>query len=126
MGDAVKVADPEEETTNFIIILSLTSLVSALAAGWLSDRFGRKRIVYISGTFMALVGLIFIVTQSLPIVLAAGAIFGLGYGAYVSVDWALAANVFPSPYNTPRALGVWNVWLTIPLALPPVMGVPVP
>ena len=65
-------------------------------AGWLSDRFGRKRMVYISGGFMAAVGLIFIVTQSLPIVLAAGAIFGIGYGAYISVDWALVADVLPS------------------------------
>ncbi|MDQ6644755.1 MAG: MFS transporter, partial [Chloroflexota bacterium] len=43
MRDAVKVAHPEQQTTNFIIILSLTSLFSALGAGWLSDRFGRKR-----------------------------------------------------------------------------------
>src|SRR5258708_20079875 len=124
MGDAVKVADPEEETTNFIIILSLTSLVSALAAGWLSDRFGRKRIVYISGTFMALVGLIFIVTQSLPIVLAAGAIFGLGYGAYVSVDWALVAHALPSHHNYSPHLGVSNFSFLIPHFLSPLLRVP--
>lgn len=124
MRDAVKVAHPEQQTTNFIIILSLTSLVSALAAGWLSDRFGRKRIVYISGTFMALVGLIFIVTQSLPIVLAAGAIFGLGYGAYVSVDWALVADVLPSHHNYARDMGVWNISLSIPQVIAPVIGGP--
>jgi len=42
MRDAVKVAHPEQQTTNFIIILSLTSLFSALGAGWLSDRFSRS------------------------------------------------------------------------------------
>lgn len=124
MRDAVKVAHPEQQTTNFIIILSLTSLVSALGAGWISDRFGRKRIVYISGTFMALVGLIFIVTQSLPIVLAAGAIFGLGYGAYVSVDWALVADVLPSHRNYARDMGVWNISLSIPQVIAPVIGGP--
>src|SRR2546421_301509 len=75
MRDAVGVPDPERQTTNFVIIISLTSLVSALAVGWLSDRFGRKRMVYFSGGFMALVGLTFITTHSLVIVLAAGAIF---------------------------------------------------
>ncbi|MFL5626913.1 MAG: MFS transporter, partial [Ktedonobacteraceae bacterium] len=124
MRDAVKVSHPEQQTTNFIIILSLTSLVSALAAGWLSDRFGRKRIVYISGTFMALVGLIFIVTQSLPIVLAAGAIFGLGYGAYVSVDWALVADVLPSHRTYARDMGVWNISLSVPQVIAPVIGGP--
>ncbi len=124
MRDAVRVPHPEQWTTNFIIILSLTSLFSAFGAGWLSDRFGRKRMVYISGGFMALVGLIFIVTQSLPIVLASGAIFGLGYGAYTSVDWALVADVLPSHKNYARDMGVWNISLSLPQVIAPVIGGP--
>ena len=124
MRDAVKVAHPEQQTTNFIIILSLTSLVSALIVGWLSDRFGRKRMVYVSGGFMAAVGLIFIVTQSLPIVLAAGAIFGIGYGAYTSVDWALVADVLPSREHYARDMGVWNISLSLPQVIAPILGGP--
>ena len=124
MRDAVKVSNPEQQTTNFIIILSLTSLFSALGAGWLSDRLGRKRTVYVAGCFMALVGLIFIITQSLPIVLAAGAIFGIGYGAYVSVDWALVADVLPSHSNYARDMGVWNISLSLPQVIAPVIGGP--
>ncbi|MGI9057606.1 MAG: MFS transporter [Ktedonobacteraceae bacterium] len=124
MQDAVKVAHPEQQTTNFIIILSLTSLFSAFGAGWLSDRFGRKRMVYVAGGFMAVVGLIFIITQSLPIVLAAGAIFGIGYGAYVSVDWALVADVLPSHSNYARDMGVWNISLSLPQVIAPVIGGP--
>src|SRR5205085_6661639 len=107
MRDVVRVPNPEQQTTNFIIILSLTSLFSAFIAGWLSDRFGRKRMVYLSGGLMALVGLIFILTQSLPVVLAAGAIFGLGCGAYISVDWALVADVLPWHRSYARDMGVW-------------------
>ncbi len=124
MRDAVKVAHPEQQTTNFIIILSLTSLVSALIVGWLSDRFGRKRMVYVSGGFMAAVGLIFIVTQSLPIVLAAGAIFGIGFGAYTSVDWALVADVLPSREHYARDMGVWNISLSLPQVIAPIIGGP--
>ncbi|HEX6556944.1 MAG TPA: MFS transporter [Ktedonobacteraceae bacterium] len=122
MRDAVKAPHPEQQTTNFIIILSLTSLFSALGAGWLSDRFGRKRMVYISRCFMALVGLIFIVTQSLPIILVAGAIFGIGYGAYVSVDWALVADVLPSHKHYARDMGVWNISLSLPQVIAPIIG----
>ena len=124
MRDAVGASHPEQQTTNFIIILSLTSLGAAFAAGWLSDRVGRKRMVYIAGGFMALVGLIFIVTQSLPIVLAAGAIFGLGYGAYVSVDWALVADVLPSHRHYARDMGVWNISQSLPQVIAPVIGGP--
>ncbi|HLJ35791.1 MAG TPA: MFS transporter, partial [Ktedonobacteraceae bacterium] len=124
MRDAVKVAHPEQQTTNFIIILSLTSLVSALIVGWLSDRFGRKSMVYVSGGFMAAVGLIFIITQSLPIVLIAGAIFGIGYGAYTSVDWALVADVLPSREHYARDMGVWNISLSLPQVIAPILGGP--
>jgi len=124
MRDAVRVTNPEAQTTNFIIILSITSLISALAAGWLSDRFGRKRMVYFSGGFMALVGLIFVLTHSLPIIFVAAAIFGLGYGAYISVDWALVADVLPSRRNYARDMGVWNISQSLPQVIAPIIGGP--
>ncbi|BCL84461.1 MFS transporter [Ktedonobacteria bacterium brp13] len=124
MRDVVRVAHPEQETTNFLIVVSLTSLVSAFAAGWLSDRFGRKRLVYICGSFMAVVGVVFVLTHSLPIVIAAGAIFGLGYGAYQSVDWALVADVLPSSKNYARDMGVWNVALSLSQVMAPILGGP--
>jgi len=124
MRDAVGASHPEQQTTNFIIITSLTSVVSALVVGWLSDRFGRKRMVYVSGGMMALVGLVFIVTHSLPIVLAAGALFGIGYGAYTSVDWALVADVLPSHKNFARDMGIWNISLSLPQVIAPIIGGP--
>ncbi len=124
MRDAVGVAHPEQATTNFVILVSLTSLVTAFAAGWLSDRFGRKRLVYIAGGLMALVGVIFVLTHSYIIVIAAGALFGLGYGAYQSVDWALVADVLPSEKSFARDMGVWNIALSLPQVIAPVLGGP--
>lgn len=124
MRDAVGVAHPEQATTNFVILVSLTSLVTAFFAGWLSDRFGRKRLVYIAGALMALVGVIFVVTHSYTIVIAAGALFGLGYGAYQSVDWALVADVLPSDKSFARDMGVWNIALSLPQVIAPVLGGP--
>jgi len=124
MRDAVGAAHPEQQTTNFIVIVSLTSVVSSLLAGWLSDRFGRKRMVYVAGGLMAAVGLIFIITHALSIVLAAGAIFGIGYGAYTSVDWALVADVLPSHKDFARDMGVWNISLSLPQVIAPIIGGP--
>ncbi len=125
MRDAVGVAHPEQATTNFVILVSLTALVSAFAAGWLSDHFGRKRMVYFSGFMMALVGLIFVLTHSYVLVLASGALFGLGYGAYTSVDWALVVDVLPSKETFARDMGVWNIALSVPQVVAPVLGGPI-
>lgn len=125
MRDAVGAAHPEQATTTFIILVSLTSLVSAFAAGWLSDHFGRKRMVYISGFMMALVGAIFVITHSFTLVLAAGLLFGLGYGAYQSVDWALVADTLPNEKTFARDMGVWNIALSLPQIIAPVLGGPI-
>lgn len=128
MRDVVGVPDPERETTKFVIIASLTSLVSALLAGWLSDRFGRKRMIYLSGGMMALLGLMVIIThiftRSLPIIFVAGALFGVGGGAYQSVDWALVADVLPSYKDYAKDMGVWNISLSLPQVIAPVLGGP--
>ena len=47
---------------------------------------------------MALASLIFIavaMNPSIAFVFVVGALFGVGYGAYQAVDWALAVDVLP-------------------------------
>jgi MFS family permease len=124
LHDVVRVENAEQQASNFVIIVALTSLGSSLVAGWLSDTLGRKRLIYISGTLMAVVGTIFILVHDLPLVLAAGAIFGIGFGAYTTVDWALVADVLPSHRTYARDMGVWNVSLSLPQVVAPVIGGP--
>src|SRR5258706_1055474 len=94
--------------STFIILVTVAATASTLFAGWASDRIGRKRMVYISGSFMAVVGAPFILapylapTAVLTISYVCAAIFGLGFGAYASVDWALVADVLPSEANHAR------------------------
>lgn len=119
---------PEAATGTFGAILTLAATASTLFAGWASDRVGRKRMVYISGSCMALVGAAFIgapylvPTHVLTVAYAAGAIYGLGYGAYISVDWALVAAVLPSPATFARDMGIWNIGVTIPQVVAAVFG----
>ena len=56
--------------------------------------------------------------------LFSGIFFGLGYGAYVSVDFALASDVLPHSESHGRDLGVWHLAWAIPSVLtPPIAGV---
>src|SRR6185437_15684260 len=120
--------NPQSATTVFIILLTISATLSTLFAGWASDRVGRKRMVYLSGSFMALVGVAFVIApfiipgNLLPLTYGAAAIFGLGYGAYVSVDWALVADVLPDENTYARDMGVWNIGLTLPQVIATVLG----
>lgn len=129
MGDVVVPGgNAEAAYTAFLVIMMLTAMVSTILAGWLSDRFGRKRMVYISGGFMAAVGAAFVISPYLvssgllTLILGAAAIFGLGYGAYLAVDWALVADVLPSEATFARDMGIWNIALTLPQVMAAVLG----
>ena len=63
--------------------------------------------------------------DALSLEVPAGAIFGLGYGAYQSVDWALVADVLPSEKHFARDMGIWNISLSLPQVIAPVIGGPI-
>jgi MFS family permease len=112
------VAHSAGHATSFLVIgLLVGALVSTLLAGALSDRVGRKRMVYLSGAIMALTGLVFIVTVGFEMAIGLSLFFGLGYGAYIAVDWALAGDVLPSKADHAKDMGVWHVALTLPQVL---------
>jgi MFS family permease len=51
-----------------------------------------------------------------------GIIFGVGYGAYQSVDWAMASEVLPSEDDYAKDMGVWHVAMTAPQVVAPLLA----
>ena len=98
----------------FLPILLIASLPTSLLAGWASDRWGRKGLVYLSGVMMTLVCVLFIFFQSTSISLIAALFFGIGYGAYSSVDWALVADALPPTDEAGKFLGIWSAMGILP------------
>ena len=106
--------DAESAVSLFITGLVFGAILSSLAAGVLSDRFGRKFMVYISSALQAIVPIVFIFYAPFGLVVSLGLVFGLGYGAYQAVDWALASDVLPSQDDYAKDMGVWHVAFTFP------------
>lgn len=100
--------------TLFLPALLLLALPTSLIAGSVSDRVGRKLMVYISGIMMTVVCLMFIIFQNQYGALIAGAFFGIGYGAYTSVDWALTTDVLPPTDEAGKFLGIWSAMGILP------------
>jgi MFS family permease len=121
----VKLAgDAAGATSFFLLPLLLGAILSSLAAGVLSDRYGRKVMVYISGGLQAFVVLMFLFFGGFELAVILGLVFGLGYGAYQAVDWALASDVLPNADDYAKDMGVWHVSFTLPQVLAvPIGGV---
>ena len=105
---------PESAVSLFLILLLVGAIISTLAAGVLSDRYGRKIMVYLAGGIMGAVALTFVFFHSFLLAVLMGVVFGLGYGAYESVDWALASDVLPSIDDYAKDMGVWHVAMVLP------------
>ncbi|MBA3943121.1 MAG: MFS transporter [Herpetosiphonaceae bacterium] len=106
--------DPSFAASLFFLPLLLGGLVGAYFGGTLSDRYGRKVMVYTSGLLQTVVVILLAVTHSFSLVVLLGIVFGLGYGAYQAVDWALATDILPSEVDYAKDMGVWHVTNTLP------------
>jgi MFS family permease len=68
------------------------------------------------------------VTHTLGVAVIVGALWGLGWGAYQSVDWALATDVLPRPEKADgatsfaRYMGIWSLASTLPQVAAPAIG----
>ena len=117
---SVVAEQPEQAVSFFITTLLIGAMISSLFAGILSDRYGRKLMVYIAGGLQGAVVLVFVFYHDYALAVLMGIVFGLGYGAYESVDWALASDVLPAEEDYAKDMGVWHVSFTLPqvVALP--------
>jgi MFS family permease len=104
-------------------------IAPAVACGYLSDRLQRRRLfVYASSATQALVAavLVFTLVSSLPLIYGLGILFGVGYGAYAAVDWAMACDVLPERQRSAaRDMALFHVAYTLPQVVGPALLAPV-
>jgi MFS family permease len=95
---------------NFPVLAAVIvgNVLTVIPAGRISDRIGRKPVIYaacaVAGTGMLIVAL----APSIPVVIAGAALFGAGSGMFLAVDWALMTDIIPKA-SSGRYMGISNV-----------------
>ena len=106
-----------------ILVYLVGVVISALLVGYLSDRIRRRKVFVVWGALIqALAAFILVFVTDYSVTFVAGALLGLGYGAYLAVGQALATQVLPSARDRAKDLGIMNVAYQVPVAVAPLLG----
>ncbi len=88
-------------------IVGVMTAAAAIPGGRLSDRLGRRHVIWAAGAIAA-VGLLGVAVAPTPgLAIAAWVPFGIGMGLFLSADWALMADVIPKE-TAGRFMGILN------------------
>ncbi|HEV2038032.1 MAG TPA: MFS transporter, partial [Candidatus Eremiobacteraceae bacterium] len=104
-----------------LLVMIGCALVGTVPAGIAGDRWPKKTILY------AALGLLAAGAASLSFISGASKLFplaillGLGWGAYYSVDWALACVLLPAG-RAGALMAIWNIGASAPQVAAPIVG----
>jgi len=102
-------SDDDANLTVFIgtAIVGVSTAIAALPGGRLSDRWGRRPVIWMAAA-VAGCGLLGVAVAPTPaLAIAAWVPFGIGMGTFLSADWALMADVIPKG-TSGRYMGILN------------------
>ena len=101
----------DEANSMFVAVLTVVVVANALAilpASRLSDRVGRKPLIYAACAGGAVGVAIIALAPSIPIAIVGAALFGAANGSFLAVDWALMTDIIPRA-SAGRYMGMSNV-----------------
>ncbi len=100
-------------------------IVTSVIGGALSDRMGkRKPLVIASSVVIAVASLILGFAPTWAGAITGAVVLGVGFGAYLAVDFALITQVLPTALDRGRDLGVINVANSLPQVIAPLIAFP--
>jgi len=111
-----------------VVLAQVVGCVCSFPLARLSGRIGRKRVIYGACATMAGTFAVYIVAPTVgehgswPLVLAGALCYGVGSGAYLSVDYALALDCLPKGKTAAEAFGLWGVAGFAGSAVGPLVG----
>ena len=101
---------------------SLLFAGSVLAAGSLSDRFGRKGVLLAGLSLFGLASLAGALVDTPGQLIAARAAMGVGAAMVFPATLSLISNVFTERRERARAIGLWGAITGVAIALGPIVG----
>jgi MFS family permease len=130
LKDAVHLEEAQGIKPEFGVLIltglyAVMVIVTSVVGGAISDRMGkRKPLVIVSSVVISIASLILGFDPTWTGAIAGAVVLGIGFGAYLAVDFALITQVLPTALDRGRDLGVINVANSLPQVIAPLIAYP--
>jgi DHA2 family multidrug resistance protein len=114
-------AATNDEATRVLTCYLVANAIILPASGWLSLRFGRKRLLLVCTALFAVASFMCGSAPSMGFLLGSSALQGIGGGAMVPLSLAILMESFP-PAKRGMAMAVYMLGLVVAPAIGPVIG----
>jgi MFS family permease len=100
-------------STNLVMLVTivLANVLAIIPSARLSDRIGRKPVIYASCAIGFVGVTLAALAPAVPLAIVGGALFGASAGTFLAVDWALMTDIIPKA-SSGRYMGLSNVATT--------------
>ena len=108
LQDVLRVPDPPKQTGDLLAALTVTMVILVLVSGWMTDKYGAKRIL-VMGTLISAAGMLLILfAADMSGLIVFGSVLGAGLGLFLTSNWALANSLAPQE-EAGKYLGLTNL-----------------
>jgi MFS family permease len=110
LADTFGLSQAETGGTNILLLGAtvLGNVATVVPAGRISDRVGRKKVIYAACATAAAGMLIVALSPAVPVSIVGAGLFGAGTGMFLAVDWALMTDIIPKA-SSGRFMGISNL-----------------
>ncbi|KAI9094329.1 major facilitator superfamily domain-containing protein [Phlyctochytrium arcticum] len=118
--DSVETAMPATRAVSLALLPLLG--ISPISALLIPSR-RRKITVYVAALLMSCTAIILATAHTFPLALLASSIMGVGYGPFISVEFAMLIDVLPSGKDAAKDMSLWHSALVLPqIVATPIAG----
>jgi MFS family permease len=106
-------SEEASNSTNLVMLVTIVvaNVLAIIPSARLSDRIGRKPVIYASCVIGFLGVSLAALAPAVPLAIVGGALFGASAGTFLAVDWALMTDIIPKA-SSGRYMGLSNVATT--------------
>ena len=105
------------------LTFTLMGIIGALLSARPANRYDKRAVVSVVNTAMIAALLTLAATHLFTVAFLSAAVAGISWGAFVTVDWAIACAILPRK-SIATAMGIWNLASVVPQVLAPLFAAP--